>query len=44
MIDFGEFPNEDPYSPGKHVFFVGKVFADGNGMYTYVNMFVMVLE
>ena len=44
MIDFGEFPNEDPYSPGKHVFFVGKMFADGNGMHTYVNMFVMVLE
>ena len=44
MIDFGEFPNEDPYSPGKHVFFVGKVLQDDNGMHTYVNMFVVVLE
>ena len=44
MIDFGEFPNEDPYSPGKDVFFVGKVLQDDNGMDTYVNMFVVVLE
>ena len=44
MIDFGEFPNEDPYSPGKHVFFVGKIFPDGHGMHTYVNMFVIILE
>jgi hypothetical protein len=44
MIDFGEFPNEDPYSPGKHVFFVGKIFPDGTGMHTYINIFTVVLE
>ena len=44
MIDFGEFPSEDPYSPGKRVFFVGKIYDDDNGMSTFVNIFTVVLE
>jgi len=44
LIDFGEFPSEDPYSPGKRVFFVGKIFADGVGEHTYVNIFTIILE
>jgi hypothetical protein len=44
LIDFGEFPSEDPYSPGKRVFFVGKIFADGTGQHTYVNIFTIILE
>tara|TARA_Y100000588_G_scaffold393888_1_gene511772 strand:- start:629 stop:1339 length:711 start_codon:yes stop_codon:yes gene_type:complete len=44
MIDFGEFPSDDPYSPGKRVFFVGKIFTDDDGMSTYVNIFTVILE
>lgn len=44
MIDFGEFSSDDPFSPGKRVFFVGKVFNDDLGMPTFVNIFTVVLE
>ena len=44
MIDFGEFPDEDPYSPGKRVFFLGKIFADDYGNKTYVNMFTVIFD
>ena len=44
VIDFGEFPDEDPHSPGKRVFFAGKIFTDNNGSHTFVNMFTIVFE
>ena len=44
VIDFGEFPDEDPYSPGKRVFFAGKIFNDGYNNTTFVNMFTIVFD
>jgi len=44
MIDFGEFPDEDPYSPGKRVFFLGKIFNDDLGNKTYVNLFTIIFD
>ena len=44
VIDFGEFVTEDEDFPEKHVFFVGKVYPDSKGSYTFVNMFTLVFE
>lgn len=44
VIDFGEFVTEDEEFPEKHVFFVGKVYPDSKGSYTFVNMFTLVFE
>ena len=43
-IDFGEFEDSDPMSPGKHVFFVGKLFEDDGGESTFLNLFTMVFD
>ena len=44
MIDFGEFEDSDPYSPGKHIFFVGKLFDDDTGDKTFINLFTVVFD
>jgi len=44
IIDFGEFPDEDPVSPGKRVFFLGKIMKDHFGSSTFVNMFTVILD
>ena len=44
IIDFGEFEDEDPVSPGKHVFFVGKLYVDVNGTETFMNIFTVVFD
>jgi len=45
LIDFGEFPSDnDPESAGRHVYFAGKIFEDGSGMQTFVNMFTIIFE
>ena len=44
VIDFGEFEDEDPFSPGKHVFFVGKLFNDDGGEDTFINLFTVVFD
>jgi hypothetical protein len=44
MIDFGEFEDADPYSPGKHVFFVGKLFQDDDDEATFLNLFTVVFD
>ncbi len=43
VIDFGLFtvPGDSEY-PTRHVFFVGKVFIDGFGASTFVNLFTLV--
>ena len=44
MIDFGEFADSDPFSPGKHVFFVGKLLDDSTGDKTFLNLFTVVFD
>jgi hypothetical protein len=44
MIDFGEFADEDPFSSGKHVFFVGKLLDDDTGDKTFLNLFTVVFD
>ena len=44
IIDFGEFQDNDPESPGKRVFFVGKIYVDSHGHNTYVNIFTIVMD
>ena len=44
IIDFGEFQDADPDSPGKRVFFVGKIYADENGNSTYANIFTVIMD
>lgn len=44
VIDFGEFVTNDPDFPTKHIFFVGRIFIDGFGAQTFVNMFSLVFE
>ena len=44
VIDFGEFITGDLTRPNKHFFFVGKVYPDGKGLYTFVNLFVLVFD
>jgi hypothetical protein len=42
VIDFGSFISQNGVS--KHVFFAGKIFEDGMGSHTYVNMFTLIFE
>lgn len=44
IIDFGEFTDTDPLSPGYRVFFIGKVLRDGNGTETFLNIFTVVFD
>lgn len=44
MIDFGEFEDSDPLSPGKHIFFVGKLFDDDTADKTFINLFTVVFD
>ena len=45
IIDFGVFDmKDDAESPGKHVYFVGKVERDANGTDTFINMFTLVFD
>ena len=44
VIDFGEFGDNDPFSSGKHVFFVGKLKSDDSGQNTFLNMFTVVFD
>lgn len=43
-IDFGEFSTQDPDFPDKHVFFIGKLFIDGFGAHTFVNLFTLIFD
>jgi len=44
IIDYGEFVDDDPFSPGVHVFFVGKIRKDDDGSETYINIFTVVFD
>jgi hypothetical protein len=44
IVDFGEFGDDDPFSPGKRVFFLGKIRKDNNGTETFMNIFTMVFD
>ncbi len=42
IIDGGTFPIDDGVDP--HVYYAGKLYRDGRGMLTFVNIFTMVFE
>ena len=44
IVDFGEFGDNDPFSPGKRVFFVGKIRKDAAGAETFLNIFTVVFD
>ena len=45
LIDFGQFETDNnPDSAHRRIYFAGKIFEDGNGMQTFVNMFTIVFE
>ena len=45
IVDYGEFPDEDPLSPGKRVFFLGKYVNDANtGITTFINIFTIIFD
>jgi hypothetical protein len=44
IIDFGSFDDDDPFSPGKHVYFIGKILRDANGSETFLNIFTVVFD
>ncbi len=44
VVDFGEFEDEDPLSPGRRVLFVGKMLRDGNASETFCNIFTVVID
>lgn len=44
IIDYGEFSDNDPESPGFHVYFIGKIRKDELGCQTFINLFTVVFE
>ena len=44
VVDFGEFEDDDPNSPGKRVLYVGKVLRDGFGAETFLCIFTVVID
>lgn len=44
VVDFGEVLTGDTQFPSKHVFFVGRLFIDGNGSETFVSIFTLMFE
>lgn len=44
LIDCGEFYSESLKNSSSHVYFVGKVIVDANGLHTFVNMFTILFE
>ena len=45
LIDYGEIiVEDDDLRPNKHVFFVGKIYLDGNNTPTFVNLFTLMLD
>lgn len=44
IVDGGEFDDGDPISPGRQVYYVGKMLVDSTGAETFFNVFTMVFD
>ena len=45
VIDFGIVSdNNDSLHPGKHIFFVGKIFINSIGLPAFVSLFVIIMD
>jgi len=44
IIDAGEFDDGDPLSPGRHVYYIGKMKLDSTGAETFFNIFTVVFD
>ena len=44
IVDAGEFDDGDPISPGKQVYYVGKILRDTSGTETFFNIFTVVFD
>lgn len=44
LVDAGEFEDGDPLSPGKHVYYAGKIIRDSTGAETFFNIFTIVFD
>ena len=44
IVDAGEFEDGDPISPGKQVYYVGKILKDTSGTETFFNIFTVVFD
>ena len=44
VVDFGEFEDDDPLSPGKRIVYVGKILRDGFGAETFACIFTVVID
>ena len=44
IVDGGEFDDGDPISPGKQVYYIGKIVVDSTGAETFYNIFTVVFD
>ena len=44
IIDFGEYADNDAISPGKRIYFIGKMYRDSNGAQNFLNIFTVVFD
>ena len=44
IVDFGAFDDAETLSPGKRVFYIGKIMRDGNGAETFMCIFTVVID
>jgi hypothetical protein len=44
IVDAGEFEDPDPISPGKRVFYVGKMLNDDEGTQVFFNIFTVIFD
>ena len=44
IVDGGEFDDGDPLSPGRQVYYVGKIIIDSTGAETFFNIFTVVFD
>ena len=44
IVDGGEFDDGDPLSPGRQIYYVGKIIIDSTGAETFFNIFTVVFD
>ena len=44
IVDGGEFDDGDPLSPGRQVYYIGKILVDSTGAETFYNIFTVVFD